>query len=141
MRYLNQVVNHSFRSHHLVSILILSRIELQLSKRPSNNSLIHFYKRCVSMALSPTISGPPQILLIGWGFNAMDTKLILGSQGGPLRIKVTSNACWISVWYYCKKFTDFTAKSLQTLVEIAPYLPCLHSRRCSNGCKFFNNTI
>ena len=42
---------HGFWSHHLVSGLILPRTGLPLSKRPSNNSLIHFYKRCVSMAL------------------------------------------------------------------------------------------
>ena len=36
----------------------------------------------------------------------MDTKLILGSQGGPLRIKVASNAWWILVCYYCEKFKD-----------------------------------
>ena len=61
------------------------------------------------MALSLTISGPPcdPTNWVG-GLNVMDTKLILGSQGGPLRIKVTSNARWISVCYYCKKFTDFT---------------------------------
>ena len=44
-----------FWSHHFVPGLILPRTGHRLSKRPSNNSLIHFYKRCVSMALSFSI--------------------------------------------------------------------------------------
>ena len=44
-----------FWSHHFVPGLILPRTGQRLSKRPSNNSLIHFYKRCVSMALSFSI--------------------------------------------------------------------------------------
>ena len=40
-----------FWSHHLVDGFILLRTGPELSKRPSNNSLIHFYKRCVSVRL------------------------------------------------------------------------------------------
>ena len=47
-----------FWPHHLVSGLMLPRTGHRLSKRPSNNSLIHFYKRCVSMALSLSIDHP-----------------------------------------------------------------------------------
>ena len=44
-----------FWPHHLVSGLMPPRTGHRLSKRPSNNSLIHFYKRCVSMALRLSI--------------------------------------------------------------------------------------
>ena len=40
-----------FWFHHLVDGFILLRTGPELSKRPSNNSLIHFYKRCVSVRL------------------------------------------------------------------------------------------
>ena len=48
---------------------MLLRTGPDLSKRPSNNSLIHFYKRCVSMALNSQLtsliySGSMKVLLI-----------------------------------------------------------------------------